>query len=221
MAGTKRKSSLVPIDLANQDQFDQLQSQRRICSWDYETNVLREWQESMKSGTKSMFWITLWPETPSDEDGTSRASEPTESLRVGHISLDSVAHPPDLELANPDKSVLTIATFFILPEHRAGGYGRAAMVQVEQWATKEPHGSLNCKAVALSTFNGKFSYPGSDEIHDYYADPRAGNKPSFSNIEWYSRLGYKRWKEEPRYPYKLGDGTDIVCRADFMKKDLV
>lgn len=155
----------------------------------------------MATKTKSFFWIK--PESQPD-------------LRVGHISLDSEAEPPDLELANPhDKSVLTIARFFVLLEHRGTGIGRAAMEMLESRAQCEPYGSPNCKAVAISTLSRK--YWEDDEYRNEFkwltgSDPRPRGT---SNEDWYARMGYVKWKEVPTYECLRPDRKLL---AVYMKK---
>jgi len=162
----------------------------------------------MSKKTKSLFWITI-PSTPE--------SKPH---RAGHISLDSVAEPPDLDLANPDKSVLTIATFFIDPSFRSGGLGRTTMELLESYATKEPYGSPHCKIVAVTTLSRR--YWEDDEYRSVWAlTGRETPVRGSSNEDWYSRMGYVKWKEEPRYKQKPGpNGEEVKLFASFLRKNL-
>jgi hypothetical protein len=34
-------------------------------------------------------------------------------------------------------------------------------------------------------------------------------------------MGYVKWKEEPMYPEKLLDGTEIMMMASFLRKELI
>ncbi|ROV93910.1 hypothetical protein VSDG_06288 [Cytospora chrysosperma] len=185
-APTQPKCTLEPMNLHEQAQADELLRQRQLCGWDNTPQFIAKFRDAMDARVKSLFWIRP----------TSRPE-----LRVGHISLDSEAHPPNLELANPnDKSVLTIATFYILPEHRGGGIGRAAVESLEKWATAEPYGSSNCKTVALTTISRK--YAEDDEMRAEYRR-MAGVEPvpkGASNEDWYLRMGYTKWMETPLYP---------------------
>lgn len=178
--------TLEPMNLHDQAEADELLRQRKLCGWDNTPEFIIKFRDAMDARTKSLFWI-------------KPASQP--DLRLGHISLDSEAHPPNLELANPhDKSVLTIATFYVLPEHRGGGIGRAAVESLEKWATTEPYGSRNCKVVALTTISRK--YAEDDEMRVEYKR-MAGVEPvpkGASNEDWYARMGYTKWMERPLYP---------------------
>ncbi|ROV98156.1 hypothetical protein VPNG_08593 [Cytospora leucostoma] len=183
------KCILEPIDLLEQAQADELLRQRKICGWSDTPEYIAKWKSAIDRKAKSLFWIR-------------RAPQP--DLRIGHISLDSEAHPPDLELANPiDKSVLTINTLFILPEHRGGGIGRAAIEALEKVATVEPYGSRNCRTVALTTLSRR--YGEDDEWRAIYEKlvgveaPKRGK----ANEDWYTRMGYVKWKDEG-----LWDGPD-------------
>ncbi|ROV96239.1 hypothetical protein VMCG_07721 [Cytospora schulzeri] len=196
------KCTLEPMNLHEQAQADELLQQRKLCGWDDTPEFMAKFRDAMDARTKSLFWI-------------KSTSQP--DLRVGHISLDSESHPPNLELANPhDKSVLTIATFFILPEHRGGGLGRAAVENLEKWATTEPYGSRNCKAIALTCISRK--YAEDDEMREEYRR-MAGVEPvpkGASNEGWYSRMGYTKWMEAPLYPGP--DGYKFL--ATYLRKQI-
>jgi ribosomal protein S18 acetylase RimI-like enzyme len=211
MATGEKKCKLVPLDLLNEDQLNILEFQRTICGWDYERSVFSEWHEAVVAGTKAMFWVTV----PSKQDDSQ------DDVRVGHISIESKTHDgKDLDLANPDKSVMTISNVFVLPEHRGGGIARAAFEEAERLATVEPFGSPNCKWIAITTFTGRFVFKDSEdkEEHDYWKEPRAKIDNINYNIPWYQRMGYEVFRTAPRYPYKLKDGTEILCVAAFLHK---
>ncbi|KUI55451.1 hypothetical protein VP1G_02776 [Cytospora mali] len=196
------KCTLEPMNLHDQAQADELLRQRKVCGWADKPEDITKWRDKMEGNnrTVSLFWIR-----PTSQPG----------LRVGHISLDSEARVPDLELANPhDKSVLTIANLFILPEHRRGGIGRAAVQTLEKWATIEPYGSRNCKTIALTAVSRK--YTDDDEWRAEYLRMAGVEppKPGFSNEEWYSRMGYTKWKDERLYPGP--DGYKFL--ASFLRK---
>ncbi len=203
--GAQPSDIIRPMNLYDQAEFEELLQQRIICGWNDKPAYIIRWREMMDSKQKSLFWINL----------------PDTKTRVGHISLDSSTDPPDLELANPDKSVLTIATFFILPEHRSAGLGRLAMDVMEDWATKEPYGSPNCKAIAVNTLDRRYTESDSEEWR-IWAKLRPIQLPpkGRSTEDWYARRGYVKWKEEPRYPEKTLDGQDILLNAVFLRKYL-
>ena len=181
----------MPINLQDEHEFEELRQQRIVCGWNFQPQVLEGWRNAISEKTKSMFWITL-PSTVDSE------SSPTKYKRVGHISLDSANDPPNLEIANPDKSVLTIAGFFIHPAYRGGGLGRTAMSILESYATKKPYGSPNCKSIVIVTLDKR--YTEDDEwrsIWERLGRKEAPAKGSTSEA-WYERMGYVKWKDEPR-----------------------
>jgi GNAT superfamily N-acetyltransferase len=207
--------TLEPIDLANEWEFRELQRQRELCGWDYDTENIEKWRQKQNDGLKSLFWIVLVgdPLTTSPTVSTSRP------VRAGHISLDSYSDPPDPDLARADKTVMTIQSFFVLHEYRHYGIGHRALETVEAMATKEPYGSPQCKYIAVNTLHKRYVFEDG---------PDAGGvwqfldlvKPLFSVEEWYERLGYVRWKAEPRYPYTTKDGRQIFMTAAFLRKSL-
>ncbi|EON62034.1 hypothetical protein W97_01253 [Coniosporium apollinis CBS 100218] len=202
---TQSPDILRPMNLYDEAEFEELLKQRVICGWNNQPANIVRWREMMDSKQKSLFWIVL----------------PDTNTRVGHISLDCATDPPDLELANPDKSVLTISTFFILPEYRSTGLGRLAMDVMEDLATKEPYGSPNCRAIAVHTLDRRYTEGDSEEWRKW-AKLRQGQLPpkGRSTEDWYARRGYVKWREEPRYPEKTLDGQDILLNAVFLRKRL-
>lgn len=206
---------LVPINLDDLVEFAELQDQRKVCGWDHETEVINTWRDKQKQKLKALFWVVIEDNlsTVSPEDNKNR------SVRIGHVSLDSESNPPDPELAREDKTILTIRSFFILPQYQSGGFGRRVMEIVETLATKEPYGSPQCKAIALTTLHKRYLYDDSPEWGGIYKHLSRG-KPPFSLEEWYEKLGYVRWKTEPRYPERTIDGRDILKVASFMRKTL-
>lgn len=193
------KCTLEPMDLHEQAQADELLRQRKLCGWNDTRECIDGFRDAMDARTKSLFWIIP---TPSTRSSSQPGPQPTPGTRVraGHISLDSEAHPPDLELANPhDRSVLSIATFYVLPGHRGGGLGRAAVESLERWAVTEPYGSRNCRVVALTTISRRYSED--DGMRAEYRE-MAGVEPvprGASNEDWYLRMGYTKWMEAPLY----------------------
>jgi GNAT superfamily N-acetyltransferase len=204
------KCSLEPINLHNGYEYGELRRQRVLCGWDYDVEKLENWKRDVDAKTRSFFWITL-PASDSE-------SSPN---RVGHICLNSLLDPPELDLANPDKSVMEIATFFILPEYRYGGIGRSAFEMLESYATKEPYGSKNCKAVTINTISKRYTENDGDEWRGVYARRGLKAPPKGKSMEdWYARMGYVKWKEAPRYPDRREDGTEVKLIAVFMKKTI-
>ncbi|RAL04128.1 uncharacterized protein BO80DRAFT_400412 [Aspergillus ibericus CBS 121593] len=198
-------TTLTPINLHHPPEFTHLQHQRTVCGWDFSSEALLSWREKQSAGLKSFFWITI-PNPDAESD----------PIRAGHISLDSYADPPDPELARPDRSILTIQTFFILPEYRAGGVGRQAMALVEALATTEPYGSPGGEYLTVNTTSKEYFV---DEGKRAFMERIRGEK-GFPVVLWYERLGYVRWKTEPRYKYRgLGEGEEEVwIEADFLRK---
>lgn len=197
------KCILEAMNLYDQSQVDELLRQRKICGWADTPDYAISWRNSMDAKTKSMFWI-------------KPVSQP--DLRAGHVSLDCEAEPPDLELANPhDKSVLTIARFFILQEHRRGGLGRAVMETLERLATEEPYGSPNCHTIAITTLSRKYSEDDQERARYEAIEGRAAPPKGGSNEDWYERMGYVKWKDEPHYAVSAEDGSDKYVAA-FMRK---
>ncbi|KAL1961490.1 hypothetical protein VTN77DRAFT_1669 [Rasamsonia byssochlamydoides] len=182
--------TLTPINLDNPSEYTELRHQRIICGWDFSDDKLRKWPSS---------------------------STATELVRAGHISLDSYCDPPDPELATSDKTIMTIQTFFILPEYRGTGLGRQAMDLVESMATKEPFGSPQCNFITVNTLSKRYLRDEWPEWRGIWKD-LTREPPAFSNQEWYERRGYVQWKEEPRYHERTRDGREVVLVASFLRK---
>jgi GNAT superfamily N-acetyltransferase len=187
------------IDLHKQQDFDDLIVQRKICGWSFSEEVIAKWRDLADKGLKTIFWIVL----PDQEDP-----------KVGHVSLASKAEPHDPDLAQEDKSVMTISSFFILPQYRGGGIGRKVMDLMEDMATKEPYGSPNCKAIAIDTFSYKYY----DHSHPLWEMTKKHLEKQPSNQLWYERRGYVRFTEKPRYVEKT-IGGDIIFDAAFLRKE--
>ncbi|KAE8351136.1 hypothetical protein BDV28DRAFT_159000 [Aspergillus coremiiformis] len=202
---TEEPCTLIPINLHNSTEFAELKHQRQKCGWDYEDTNLLAWRDKQDANLKSFFWITIPSSTESDARRT----------RAGHISLDSYANPPDPELAMADRSVLTIQTFFILPEYR-GGLGRRAMDLVEVLAAEEPYGSPQCKYLTLNTISKRYFY---EESGFWNKLDRV--RPQVCTAEWYERRGYVCWKSESRYREPRLEGDEAIVYSDLMRKPLL
>jgi GNAT superfamily N-acetyltransferase len=180
---------------------------------------------------ETYFDMVSLPALASDGDETQQSGEqpPAQRLaRAGHIALCSISSDGDLEVANPDRSVMTIAVLFVLPELRSLGIARAAMDTLEGYATREPYGSPDCKALVVNALSR--SYVEDDEMRKFMLEglqtkdgllenphhPEKGR----SNEDWYAKRGYIKWKEEPKYPVTLKDGTPHKLIASYLKKPL-
>jgi hypothetical protein len=99
-------------------------------------------------------------------------------------------------------------------------YERSVFAGWDKATKEEPYGSPNCQWITLGTFMGRFVFKDGDdkEEHNYWEEPRADKENITYNIPWYLRMGYEIFRSEPRYPYKLKDGTDIICVAAFLRK---
>ena len=41
-----------------------------------------------------------------------------------------------------------------------------------------------------------------------------------ANEDWYTRMGYVKWKQEPRYEETLADGSKFLLVCVFMRKEV-
>lgn len=203
---TGPKCILEPLNLHDQTEYDELLRQRILCGWNNTPETLNSWRDSTDAKKKSLFWIKL-------------ASQP--DLRIGHVSLDSEAEPPNLEVANPhDKSVLLIASFFILEKHRGGGLGRDVMATLEKLAMEEPYGSPNCKATGIVTLSRRYHDNDEDRARMEALEGVPALPRGQSNEAWYLRMGYEKWQEDqPLYPSR-NTSVDVKYFATFLKKKL-
>lgn len=94
-----------PFDVNDDAQFEQLRAERILCGWDYTPQHISKWRDMMRRKVKQLFWIQMI-----DDESVDGIKYRT----VGHISLDSEASPPDPDLAREDRSVMTIATFYVM-----------------------------------------------------------------------------------------------------------
>ncbi|KAK3065258.1 hypothetical protein LTS18_004494 [Coniosporium uncinatum] len=182
--------TLIPVNLEDPNEITELLRQRKICGWNYERSSIEQWNSEINDGTRSMFWIT--------------ALIREDVVKAGHIALASTCSPPDPELADPDKSVMTISTFFILPEHRGLGLGRDTMDVVESLATREPYGAPHCRAIVVDTLDRRYWELDEEGWRGWWAKwgqptPEKGR----SNEDWYRRRGYIKFKERPKYTNDL------------------
>lgn len=206
---TASQCRLEPVNLSDAGQFAEIQRQRLICGWHHDPQTLQKWKAKQQEGLKNLFWITI-PNPSSKENNI---------IRTGHISLDAYTDPPEPDLARADKSVLTVSSFFILPEYRSYGLGRRAMGLVEELAITEPYGSPRCRFITLTGLSKRYVYDEGLEWRGMWM--RIGmTPPSFSVQEWYEKLGYVSWKEEPLYEEKALNGEVIKLWEAFMRKEM-
>ncbi|KFY18307.1 hypothetical protein V491_04798 [Pseudogymnoascus sp. VKM F-3775] len=200
---------LEPVNLHDTDQFAELQKQRVICGWSFEEKTLETWRDKQQVGVKSLFWITIPDSSTKDNH----------RIRAGHISLNTYCDPPELDLARADKSVLTISSFFLLPEYRAYGLGKRVMALVEEIAVIEPYGSPRCRFITLTALSNRHLYDDGPECRGVW-EKLGIPPPSFSIKEWYEKLGYVSWKEEPLYDEIGLDGQVVWLWEAFMRKEV-
>ncbi|OJJ42454.1 hypothetical protein ASPZODRAFT_147291 [Penicilliopsis zonata CBS 506.65] len=206
--------TLSPVDLGKDAEFHELQRQRVLCGWAYETTALQKWQQKQAEGLKQLFWILIDEE---DSEGDSKTTRNT--IKAGHVSLDAYTDPPDEELARADKSVLTVQAFFILEQHRGNRLGRRVMTLLEEMARSERYGHPACGTLALTTLSKRYIYDeGPDGVGVW--EKVVLDRPAFSSQEWYESMGYVGWKEEPRYRTETLEGGEVLLSAVFMRKAL-
>jgi GNAT superfamily N-acetyltransferase len=198
---------LRKIELEKQDQYQRLQFQRKQCGWYYEDAYLDRWRETASSGAKCLFWI-MASSTP-DQAPTF----------AGHISLDSISEyeDPKYELARPDKSLLTISTFFVLPEFQGQGLGGQAIAEVERLARVKPYGHPTCTALTMMSLSCQYV---EDPILRAQYIEWTGEEPS-SYERWYARIGYVKWKEEACTEITTPSRKVVLVVEVFMKKSLI
>ncbi|EAW12195.1 uncharacterized protein ACLA_061570 [Aspergillus clavatus NRRL 1] len=202
----KPTCALEPIHLDNPNHFAKLQTQRQLCGWDHEITTLKKWATKQREGLKSLFWIAIPDPSITNINST---------IYVGHIALDAYADPPDPDLARADKSILTVHSFFIMPEYRALRLGRRAMALVEEMAVEEPR----CRLITLTALSKRYMYEEGPEGRGIWA--RIGmDQPAFSIQEWYEKGGYVAWKEGPLYEASTVDGGVVVLWEAFMRKEV-
>lgn len=204
------------MNLHDTNQATELLRQRILCGWNQTPDFVAGLRDSMDAGLKAVFWITK----PATEE-TTTSQQDHKTLRIGHVSLDSVAHPEDLTLANPhDKSVLTISNLFILAEHRGGGIARTAIDQLTHWAKEEPYGSPNCKAVAVTAISKKYHDDDEWRAKFEWLNNTPAPERGRANEDWYVRMGFVKWKEEPRYPAEIPGREGEMFWASFLRKEI-
>lgn len=216
------------MNLHNPKEFDELLRQRIVCGWSNDRSYIEAWRDAADQGAVSAFWITTPSSSSSPSSSTTAAFFEADdgtggntNAPVGHIALQSATQPPDLEMANPDKSLLTITMLFIDPAHRGGGLAKAAILAMEAYARTAPYGSPDCKAVTLTTLSRRYAEDEGPDARGIWARMGWKAPPMGQSVEkLYARMGYVKWKEQPMYPVTLLDGTHIKLVATFMRKEL-
>jgi ribosomal protein S18 acetylase RimI-like enzyme len=210
-----QSSILEPINLHSTSEFDELLRQRVLCGWEKCRSQLESWRTAIDAQIISMFWIV--PHSHSQISAPQRYA--------GHIAMKRKIEPADDKLGHGPVHLQHIWNVFILPEHRSSGLGQAAFRAVEALATVEPYGSPECEAITLNTVSRRYIEDDGEEWRGFYKKlcdslkielPAKGR----SNEDWYARMGFVKWKEEPAYAIEL-DGNRSMLIAAWMRKELV
>jgi GNAT superfamily N-acetyltransferase len=207
---TAPKITLAPMNLHNPTEFDELLRQRVLCGWEYSPADLEGWRAAADAKKIAVFWIV--------PGSMTQLAAP--QRYAGHISMQDRNEPPN------DVRVRHIFILFVLPEQRCGGLGKAAMQALEATARDGAGGgSPECRAMALNALSRRYVEDDGEEWRGLYAKVCAGlglEMPAkgTSNENWYAKMGYVKWKEEPSYPV-TADGKDILLIAASLRKELV
>lgn len=124
---------------------------------------------------------------------------------LGHASLDWEDYDGDKSLADREQGVITIATFYILGSQQGLGLGNAVMTGLEEMARE-----LGAKEVTLNTLCGI-----AGQTKELWASIGVEYDPETTRLmePWYTRLGYKAYKREPRYKEPAPDGSIVKLQA--------
>lgn len=93
------------------------------------------------------------------------------------------------------------------------------MQLLESYATKEPYGSVNCKVIAINTLDKR--YTEDEEWRSMWSrlpERKEAPERGSSNEAWYERMGYVKWKSEPRYLQRMRGGEEVKLVASFLRK---
>lgn len=206
----KKKASpictLEPMDLHDETEFNELLRQRIICGWENQRSDIEALRSGADAKTMNIYWI-------------SSEQAPITERYAGHIMGAIRTETSEDNL--PSKQVLHIFNLFILPTHRAGGYGRAAMEQLEAWAKTEVP---DLQAVTLSAIDRRYTEDDAEEWRGLYERCCASGgiycaPKGASNEDWYARMGFVKFSTQPMYPFTI-DGRDILLSAVSMRKQL-
>lgn len=187
--------TLTPMNLDSPMEVQDLLHQRRICGWSYQQSDIDHWRSLTIVGTKMLYWIVL----------------PTRSnVRAGHISLASESTPANPKLARLDRSLLTISTFFVLPEYRTLGLGGRAISRLEDEARAE-----GCEALVIDTMRKE------EDTEAWRASfTEKGLDPIKSVQTFYEKRGYVKFWEEARYGDSIPEMGWLNIKAAFLRKEL-
>ncbi|KAL6884099.1 hypothetical protein HDV57DRAFT_444901 [Trichoderma longibrachiatum] len=232
---------LIPWDPGNASHCARLFDQRVACSWDEE--LIDEWKGKAREGKKFLYWINIKDDMPAKEEllakhitrypnekeplidtaetlGKSPRTPTSASfIPIGHIALD--LYPDRNEQFELPQSTVWIKSLYISWAIQAGGFGRAAMHQLERLATQPP---LRATTMALDTLTKTFQTdPESLAIFNKIRGAELPVEQFRSNEEWYARQGYHiiayitgfyKWRDRET-------GLEIEVPSVFLKKDLV
>jgi GNAT superfamily N-acetyltransferase len=205
-------SLLEPMNLHNSTEFDEMLRQRVICGWDSSSSDLEAWRADADAHNMAMFWVVP----------TSLSHLPVPQRFVGHIMMVSKTEPA--ANGGAEKPTRHIFNLFVLPEHRRGGLGGAAIRALEAWAKIEPYGSPECTAMTLNSLSRRYIEDDGEEWRGMYARVCENlgielSPKGKSNEDWYTKMGYVKLSEKPTYPVEL-DGKKILLNAVSMRKPL-
>lgn len=217
-------AKLIPLNINDEEERRILHDQRIICGWGVDR--IPKWAEAIARNETTLFWITLPISQRKDDIPTLRLPSGEEIVPVGQIALDRVDNaPPELgpdhSVAAPDGSVLTISSLFVLPAFQALRLGAWAMDRTETLARQEPYGSVNCRAITVTTLSRRHIQGSWDDPDEMGIWKRVGREPvERSNVWWYEQKGYKTYKEDVRYFSNAPSGERLRWWAEFMRKEL-
>ncbi|GAA5842426.1 hypothetical protein JCM5353_006769 [Sporobolomyces roseus] len=215
----------LPFDPDNKIQLETLTQQRILCGWAEE--YIETWREQARRKAKGLYWVFPADTEAArkrlrslpDQESFNRTSglgppAPHAEFRpLGHASLDWEDYDGDESLANKEKGICTIATFYILPSQQGLGLGNVVMKGLEEKALE-----AGAKEITLNTLCGIAG--ATPELWESIGVEYKKDEVRLNEF-WYERLGYKAYKREPRYKEKNPKTGKIVkLQAVFMKKSL-
>ncbi|KAL7784891.1 hypothetical protein V8C37DRAFT_395018 [Trichoderma ceciliae] len=232
---------LIPWDPNSEAHFQRLYEQRVACTWDQD--LIEEWKGKVLEGKKFLYWIKLSDHLAGKDDllaqhatrypsekealvdtatilaATSRTPTSESFVPIGHIALD--IYPERNTQFSLPQSTVWIKSLYVSWAIQAGGFGRAAMHQIEHLASLPP---LSATTMALDTVTKEFQ--ATDESMTIFQKLRGkgmGMESFRSNEGWYTRQGYQDIARIEGM-YKWADpqtGREISVPGVFLKKDLV
>ncbi|GAA5981436.1 hypothetical protein JCM10908_004108 [Rhodotorula pacifica] len=218
MTAADRKIRFVRFRPDDATEVAELRRQRVLCGWGLEKVDL--WLKQVQRGVKNLYWIYVDPQPPIAEfeplnlEPTKYGPPPPDPTfaPIGHVSLDWEDYEGEIELADKERGILTLATFFILGSLQGSGLGNLVMREMEKMAASP---ELDASVLTLNTLDGNV---GRDPA--FWARLGVPYKTRI-NEDWYARLGYTPFRRGvERYPSKAFDGTEFLAEAVFMSKAL-